>query len=380
MKILQIVQFLSPVHGGSAEVPYQLLKELTKRGHEVAIYTSDFNLRREHITPIHEVKIHAFTSWLSLAGFHVTPGIILKAREEIGHLDIIHMHNYRTFQNIVMHRYAKEYNIPYVLQAHGSLPRIMTRQRLKQIYDNLWGYKLLKDASRVIAVTRTEAEQYKSMGVSEDKIEIIPHGIDLAEFDNLPKRGEFRRKYRLDNNQRIILYLGRIHKIKGLDLLTKAFANLSRSLNDIRLVIVGPNDGYLPPLKKLVVDLKISNKVLFTGPLYGQEKLEAYVDADVYVLPSFYDIFGITVLEACACGTPVVVTNRCGIADAIDGQAGLVVAYDKEQLSNAILHLLSDTQSRLDFGKKGKVLVREQFNWEKITEQVENVYHRVVQA
>ena len=164
--------------------------------------------------------------------------------------------------------------------------------------------------------------------------------------------------------------------IKGLDLLVRAFAELSKPLSNVKLVIVGPDDGYLPSLKKLIADLEISNEVLFTGHLYGEDKVEAYVDADVFVLPSVYEIFGNVVLEACACGTPVIVTDRCGIADAINGQAGLVVPYDKEQLRQALLHMLSDDEIRLQFGEKGKLLVRQRFSWEKIAEQIENVYQR----
>jgi glycosyltransferase involved in cell wall biosynthesis len=160
--------------------------------------------------------------------------------------------------------------------------------------------------------------------------------------------------------------------------LVKAFADLSKPLNDIKLVIVGPDDGYLPPLKQLIADLGISDKVLFTRPLYGQEKLKAYVDADVYVLPSVYETFPIAVLESWACGTPVVVTDRCGIADVIDGQAGLVVPYDKEQLQHTLLHMLDDDKMRLRFGEKGKLLVREKFSWGKIAEQVERVYKQIL--
>lgn len=377
MKILQVTPFFSPVHGGSAEAPYHLSKELVKRGHEVAIYSSDFEFRQAYIILSPEVKIHAFKTWLSLAAFHMTPGIIKKAKEEIRHLDIIHMHNYRTFQNIVMHHYAKKCGVPYVLQAHGSLTTFFQKGWLKRTFDAVWGHKILRDASKVIAVTNTEAEQYKSMGINEDEIEIVPNGIDLSEFANLPRRGEFRRKYDLGDNQKIILYLGRIHKIKGLDLLSKAFAELLEPLNDIKLVIAGPDDGYLPSLKKLITGLEISNKVLFTGPLYGQDKLNAYVDADVYVLPSVYEIFGITVLEACACGLPVIVTDRCGIADEIGGQAGLVIHYDKEQLQHALSYMLENDQLRQDFSKMGKLLVREKFSWENIAEQVERVYRGV---
>ena len=121
-------------------------------------------------------------------------------------------------------------------------------------------------------------------------------------------------------------------------------------------------------------ELKISDKVLFTGPLYGEKKLEAYVDADVYVLPSVYETFPVSVLEACACGTPVIVTDRCGIADVIDGQVGLVVTYDKNQLQDALQRVLSDDQMRQRFGNGGKSLVREKSNWSKITELMESVY------
>jgi len=378
MKILQVTVFFSPVQGGSAESSFQLSRELAKRGHQVTVYTSDYKLRRDYIDAIPEVTVHPFKTWSSVANLYITPAIVKKAKEEVRHFDVIHMHNYRTFQNIVIHHYAKKFGIPYVLQARGSIATFFYKRWLKMIFDMTWGRRILKDASKVFALTPIEAGQYKSMDVSEHKIEIIPNGLALSEFDDLPDRGEFRKKHGLDANQKIILYLGRIHKIKGLDILGEAFANLSSSLNDVELIIAGPDDGYLTYLKKLVTDLSMAGKVLFTGPLHGREKLSAYVDADIYVLPSFYEIFGITVLEACACGTPVVVTDRCGIADVIDGEAGLVVPYDKEQLQRALLKILSDEELGQRLGEKGKSMVRERFNWEKIAEQMEGVYQSIL--
>lgn len=380
VKILQVTQFFSPMHGGSAEVPYQLSKELARKGHQVTIYTSDCRLSEEWVRSAQQlrIKLLPFSTWLNWAKFQVTPGIVEKAKEGVKYFDVIHMHNYRTFQNMVVAHYARKYGIPYVLQAHGSATTFFQKRWLKRTFDAIWGYGILKHASKVIAVTQIETEQYKSLGISENKIEIVRSGIDLPEFDNLPERGEFRKRYGLDSKQKIILYLGRIHKIKGLALLAKAFTGLSKKLDDAKLVIVGPDNGYLTSLKKLVIDLEISDKVLFTGPLYEREKLRAYVDADVCVLPSSYEIFGITVLEAMACGTPVVVTDRCGIADAIDGQAGLVVPYHEEQLQYALLYMLNDDKIRLQFGEKGKLLVREKFNLDKIAEQVEGIYRDIL--
>ncbi|MCL0087920.1 glycosyltransferase [Dehalococcoidia bacterium] len=384
MKILVVSPTFPPRRfGGITAVSYNLAKSLVKRGHDITVYTTDINDRCSRIPDIKGVKkidginVHYFknlSNSLASDRFFLPLGFVGRVKKELKNFDIIHIHDFRSFQAIAVHHYARKYGIPYVLQAHGSLPRIMSRQVLKQVYDNLWGYRLLKDASKVIAVTNTEAEQYKSMGVSEDKIEIVPNGIDLAEFDNLPQRGEFRKKWGINDSQKVILYLARIHKIKGPHLLAKAFAELLRNLNNVKLVIAGPNDGYLPSLKKLVTDLEISNKVLFTGPLYGEDKLKAYVDADVYVLPSSHEIFGVSILESLGCGTPVIVTDRCGIADVIDGRAGLVVPYDKDQLRDAVLHMIGNDKLRREFGEKGRLLVRERFNREKIAEQMGNIY------
>jgi len=382
VKILQVVNFFSPVHGGSAEVPYQLAKVLAKRGHEVTVYTSDYKLSEEWIKSVQElrIKVSPFKSWLNLIGVQITPGLIKCDRRETKNFDVIHMHNYRTFQNIIVHHYAKKYGIPYILQAHGSLPVDVPKQTLKKMYDSVWGYSILRDAAKVIAVTPTEAEQYKSMGVSEDKIEIVPNGIDLAEFDNLPPKGEFRRKYGLSGEQKIILYLGRIHQTKGLELLVKAFAEVTKELPNTKLVIVGPDDGYLPALEKLIKELKIENKTLLTGPLYGEDKLKAYVDADVFVNPRADEIFGIVFLEALACGTSVICSRGCGIADVIDGRAGLVVPYDEKQLQQVLLDVLSDEKMRQEFGEKGKLLVREKFNWVKVAERLESVYSSCISS
>ena len=387
MKILLVSPTFPPRRfGGMTIASYNLGKSLVELGHGVTVYTTDVNDTHSRIRDAEGVKsmegmhVRYFKNLINLLAarrLYLPKRLVTVTKTELKNFDVIHLNEFRSLLSIIVHHYAKKYSIPYVLQAHGSVGTYFQKGVLKRVFDRIWGCRILKDASKVIALTPIEAEQYKSMGISEHKIEIVPNGIDLSKFDNLPERGEFRRKYGLASEQRIILYLGRIHKIKGLDLLVKAFADLSKPLNDIKLVIVGPDDGYLPPLKQLIADLGISDKVLFTRPLYGQEKLKAYVDADVYVLPSVYETFPIAVLESWACGTPVVVTDRCGIADVIDGQAGLVVPYDKEQLQHTLLRMLDDDKMRLRFGEKGKLLVHEKFSLEKIAEQVEGVYRGV---
>jgi glycosyltransferase involved in cell wall biosynthesis len=379
MNILQIIPFFTPARGGSVVAPYNLSKHLAKRGHEVTIITTDFELDKGYIQSLDGVRVVPFHCIANIGLMLISPKMKGLLKKEIKNFDVIHMHIFRSYQNIIAHQYAKKYGVPYILQAHGSVLPFFQKQRLKKIFDSFFGYRILKDASKIIASTKIEAEQYKEMGVDEGKIEIVPNGIDLSEYENLPKRGDFRQQYSIRDDEKLILYLGRIHKIKGIDLLVKAFADLINELDDVRLVIVGPDDGFLSTLKRRIKDLKIDDKILLTGLLPEKDKLRAYVDADVYVLPSVYETFPVTVLEACACGTPVIVTDRCGIANIInDNNVGYVVEYNKEQLQDAIFKILTNDELRRYLGGGGKTLVREKYSWDIVVEQLEKIYGDII--
>jgi len=385
MKILHVTSSFKPAWetGGVNRAAYEISKNLAKRGHEVTVFTTDRGRTRVKVQKnqpviVDRIRVYYFSNisnYLAMKKKVFTPYYLpFIARREIKQFDIIHIHEHRTPLAVIIHHYARKFHIPYALQAHGSVATYFQKGTLKRIFDRLWGYKILRDASKLIALTLTEAEQYKSMGVSERRIEIVPVGIDLAEFENLPQRGEFRRKYGLNDNQKIVLYLGRIHnKEKGLDLLAKAFAGLTKESDDMKLAIVGPDDGSLLVLKELTKQLRIEENVLFTGPLYGEEKLEAYVDADVFVTPSFSG-FPATFLEACACGLPIVITENGDNLSWIHNQVGFVATYSESSLRGAIAKLLENPGLAWHFRQKGKTLVKEQFNWSRITERLELIY------
>ena len=190
-------------------------------------------------------------------------------------------------------------------------------------------------------------------------------------------RDQFRKRYGIESHEKIVLFLARINKIKGLDLLLNAFCGLEKEVDDIRLVIAGPDDGYLAQLKEDITRLGITDEVLLTGPLYKKAKLEAYVDADAYVLPSSYDTFPLTVIEACACGAPTIVTNRCGIADAIR-EVGYVADYDINQLQSAMRDVVTNAALRERMGRGGARMVRERYNIEKIIDDLERLYRECI--
>jgi glycosyltransferase involved in cell wall biosynthesis len=389
MKILQVIPYFYPAwsYGGPPRSTYGLCKELVKRGHEVTVFTTDALDRHNRIKETREtaegIEIRRFSNLNNYVAFRhrifLSPGMIGAMRKELKNYDIVHLNEFRTLQNLLAHHYAVKNGVPYVVQPRGSLVNILAKQRLKSLFDIMGGRKLIQDATRLVALAPLELPQFIGYGVDEEKIDIVPNGIDLAEYRELPPQGEFRRKYGIDASQRIILFLGRVHQSKGIDLLIKAFSSLEGDYSEARLVIAGPDDGFLPSLKNLVNELKLETKVIFTGPVYGEQKLSAYVDADVYILPSFYESFGISVFEALACGTPVVVTDRCGIANIVKDKGGLVVQYEAESIAESLRRMLEGDSLRQKYGKDGQALVREKYGWEAIAAEMEKVYERCLE-
>jgi len=391
MKILQVVPYFHPAYafGGPVKGVYQISKELVRRGHEVVIYTSDAKdfgsrLNMGFSDKINGIRVYRFRN-LSMMSvkkmkFFITPNMILYARKEVKTFDIIHLDEYTTFQNIIIHHYATKYGVPYVLQPRGSLARIGAWRKLKWFYNILFGYRLLKDASKVVALSPMEALQQRSMGVPREKIEIIHNGINLSEYASLPPKGFFKKKVGIDDDEKIVLYLGRIHEIKGIDILVKAFAKVIDSFDDVKLVIVGPDDGYLGKLEALIKALKIKDDVLILGPLYDTDKLEVYVDADICVLPSRYETFPNVVLEAYACSKPVIASNVESISDIVlHGETGLLVrAGDVKELANAITFMLTRLKQAEKMGCKARKFVEEKFSIDIVVTKLEAFYERVL--
>ena len=387
MNILQVIPYFVPAwdYGGPVRSCYELSKQLVDRGHKVTVYTTDaLNIKkrnsvREEI--IDGIKIKRFRNLSNYFAYKynllLSPGMITIGRR-ISNFDVVHMHEYRTIQNNFIKHYCEKYKIPYVLKAGGSLPNMMGKHLLKKFYDIFWGRSLLRNASKVIAVSEIEAEQYNKMGVTKNNIVVIPNGIDVSEFEVLPEKGQFRRKYNLSSKDKIILYLGRIHKIKGIDILVKAFAGISKYIDDTKLVIAGPDNGYLSTLKDMIEELDIQNSVILTGPLYERLKIEAYVDSDVYVLPSAYEVFGNTILEALACGTPVIATDRCHITDSISDQIVFTFSYDNDDLLTALIDVLVNSKKATGFSEDSKLLVKNKYDWRDLAIQLEELYQRVI--
>lgn len=356
MKILHVIDQISQKTGGGAsKVAFELAHAQARLGHKVTIYSTDYNAK--HQAAPKGVKLVKFKCWFNIFGsIRVAPGLLFAKYD----FDIMHLHNYRTLVNIFA---AIRFN-RIIMQAHGSCMPI--KGLTKPLHDLVWGSVLLKRAKRCIADADIEVEHYITEGVNKANINIIPVGINMAEFKRVPERWQ--------GNAKIVLFLGRYDKIKGIDLLVEAFKLLDRV--DTRLEISGIDYGCEAEIKAQVRSMGLMDKVDYLGPLYGQAKVGAYTRADVFIMPSRYEMWGITFMEALACGTPVIMTDTCEASKILPPECGMVVPLDAEHLADA-LEMILDVDYAEQYRSYRRAWVS-QYSWDNIAPQIIKLYEEVL--
>lgn len=398
MKILHVAHFFYPClsAGGVVNASYQIASNQSK-DNDVKVISSDSCKERlkfpngRYDVDVDGIKVDYFknlSNECKLKTMLDTPlAAPFKIRKDIKDYDIVHIHEHRQTLAIIASYFARKNNIPYIVQAHGSVLPFFQKEGLKNLFDKVFGFKILHNASCVFALTEVEKEQYLKMGVDEERIEIVPLGINLEEYENLPSFGKFRSKFNIAENDKLILFVGRIHEIKGLGLLIDAFNDLinqnyeKNSLEDtgghsIKLAIVGPDDGYLTELEDKIKEYSLEENVIITGPLYKEEKQEALVDCDLFVMPSKYESFTTSGLEAMACSKPLVLTKNNHIHDWVDGNVGLACEDNKDSLREAIEKVLFDEELSQIFAENGRKLINEKYNWDIINDQILEIYRK----
>lgn len=364
MKILEVIPRFNPILGGGVDVVYNVSKQLCLFGHDVTIITSDVSFDADYSRTIEELGVNVvpFKSLFNMSLFIPTPAMKVWLNKHIKEYDIVHLNGTRSYQNNLVLKYARKYNIPYVIQAHGSLEHVGGKKFIKSMYDLIWGKRLVTSSTGFITLSNSEKQVHMDSGISEEKISIVPNGVDLSKFIELPEYGSFRMKYGIPRTEKVILYLGRLHITKGIDLLISAFSLLSSSVNHARLVIVGPDGGLQNVLQSQVQNLNLSDKVLFTGAVSAEVKLAAFVDSDVFVTPRFYG-FPITFAESMACGLPIITTNDGDYLDFIDGNVGYSTVYSPEDISCAIKKILLDNDLSNTMRKNCRNQSEQTYNW-----------------
>ena len=385
MKILQVVPGMSPHYGGPNVALTDLTRLLTERGFETTLMTTNSDPSGRIDVPLgvmtsqRGANVMYFNMWP--AGRYAFSMALAKSLfQNINNYDVVHIHWLYSFSSLIAAIAAQYAHVPYVFQPNGSLdPYLMKKNRwLKNFYNTIWGNYIIQHAAGIIFTSEAECN-FADLHKANVPEHVVPVGLDWKDYAILPSQGQFRKQYPAVADKKIILFLGRISRQKGLDLLIPAFHAVKSRVPNAHLVIAGPDsEGYGETIRQLIGEFNLEDSVTWVGYLSREMKLAAYVDCDLYVLPSYAENFGATVTEALACEKPVVITNRVNICDEIEkAQAGIVVECAVESIVNGMRLVLEDPNLSRQLGQKGRKLVQQKYTWDVVLRELITVYQGV---
>ncbi len=384
MKYLFVVPYFVPAfaYGGPVKGVFKRAIKLAERGHTVTVYTTDVldkhsRYKGPRDISTHGIKIKYFPvisnklaynmNYFRAFGFH------RHLKKNILNFDFVFIHDYFTFQTRKTASLCISRNIPYSITPHGVLnPTRLNFKKLIKTFFILTNKHILNNASSAIALTQHEQEVLEHY-LPKEKIVVIPNGVDLDDYNKLNSlRGNLRSRLKL-TNKRIVVFVGRIQTIKGLDILAHAFKLVSEKVNNTILLIVGPDEGYLTQLKSILTALKLSSSVIFTGLLKDDQLMEVLTDADVYALTSYSEGLPLSILEAAASGLPCVISKECNFPEIGTYEAGFVVENKPRIVADHIIDILNNDKLRLTMGAKAQEMVSKQFTWDIIIDKLEEI-------
>ncbi len=409
MKILHIIPTYWPAYsrGGPIWSVHNINKWLVHKGVDVTVYTTDIDLEgkvslNQEII-LDGVKVfyfrHSFPRIWEYWRVGFLPAFLPRHWEYSSDLhkvlqknakkfDLVHITSIFLFASTLGVFYAKKFGKPSIISPRGNLMEPIDikfiKGRFKKIYINFFERQALKNADAIHFTVEYEQKEYESHKFPALKKFIIPNGIDEDEFENFKKDKninlDFRKKHGMGEDEKIILFLGRLNWKKGLDTLIPAFKLVSEKISKARLVIAGNDEGgYRNKIERLISNYNLEKKVCFTGVIKGEEKIEVFKESDVFVLPSYSENFGMAVVEAMYFGLPVIVTKYVGVAPWIEkSKAGFVVSKDPESIAQAVFKILENKVSQKQMGENGKLVVRQNFIISKIVNQWVEIYKELI--
>jgi glycosyltransferase involved in cell wall biosynthesis len=319
------------------------------------------------------VKALYLSSSGSYRSLTLNPGIFAFCAKRLTSFDIVHIYGTYDLFGPIVARACRQKGIPYLVEPMGMFRPMVRSLALKWLYQRALGEPVLRGAARIVATSLQEQKELIGEGIPSEKIVVRRNGVELPKISLAP--GAFRRQWQIPRESLLVLYLGRIVGKKSPELLLDAFIRWQRSPEKAQAVLVYVGAADNQERQRLEAEVRrqhLEKIVLFTGPMYGDEKWSAFLDADIFVLPSQNENFGNAAAEAVACGTPVIVTDCCGIAPLIEGRAGLVIPHESEALRRA-LHRLSGLALR-ERMKIGCLEVARGLGWEQPLAETEALY------
>jgi glycosyltransferase involved in cell wall biosynthesis len=372
--------------GGISRVVHGLAQKLGERGNEVHVITcwemgtKEFEKDKEvYIHRIHsyDVTPNNFVDWVLQLNFSLIEHSI-KLINETGKFDIIHAHDWIVAfaARVLKHSYFT----PLISTIHATeYGRNCGIHDDTQRYINNIEWWMAFESWRIIVNSEYMKGEVKHVfKVPEDKIDIIPNGVDLDKFDGYEKDINFRRKYAKDN-EKIIFFVGRLVNEKGVHVLIDSVPKVLQYYNDAKFIIAGKGPQ-LEDLKAKANYMGVSHKVHFTGYIKDEELLKIYKCADVAVFPSLYEPFGIVALEGMVANVPVVVSDTGGLSGIVEHGVDGMKSYtgNANSLADSILEILHNPEKAEKMKENALKKVYSIYNWKVITDKTMEVYKNII--
>jgi len=367
MKIAHVAPFYIPVIGGVEEVVKRIAEYIASRGYETYVITYNrlrngrFNTlpEKERINGVHVIRAKPSFTWSHGTYSAELPQVIKLLRP-----DVVHVHVWRHPHIIQIARLRRKSRFKAILHGHAPFHRLDQQGLITWTYHRLFdmfGRSYMRFYDRYIALTQHEVEKVRRLELS-GKVITIPNGI---KEDKCIINENAKRNYK-------VLYLGRISRPKNLNLLIKAMTYVAKNVKEAELILAGPDEG----LAKSIVNYarKRNVRIRYLGQVSEEEKHRLYMESTVYALPSLYEPFGITLLEAGIHGIPAVITGEGGqLYAAPPNKTSLWVKPNPRDYAEAIIALLTDKNLREKLSQGAREWAQ-QFTWNKILPKYEELY------
>jgi len=381
MKVVQVASGMATGMGGPPRVIAGITNALVQGGVSTRLLAPDATGPGDSTVPI-ACPADYFTR--SRPHFWYTaPGLPQGLAEHAGDADIVHLHEVWSHPQFAAACFASRRGIPHVLTPHGELGRRHMRHKgpmhhlKKRGYLRTMGRKVLHGAACVHVLSAAEEEGLRAVGY-RGPVTIIPNGVHLDEFADLPPRESADERWPQLAGRRVVLFLSRLSPEKGLSRLLPAWAEIAHrdALADAVLVLAGPNDrGYGDIVARLIQQHDLQDRVVCTGMVQGNDRLRLLSRADVYTLPSFSEGFSMSLLEALACGNRAVYTPQCNFPEAEQAGAGLCVVPEVTDLRDALVECLEmDATRQATMEDAARQLVARHYTWNSVAAQLQRVY------
>jgi glycosyltransferase involved in cell wall biosynthesis len=379
MRILNICAYTWAI-GGPARIIYDHTTEVLKQGHQVDILSPMTPGEKSYPVPTGAGLIEcARTTPISnyYREFSVEMYQYLKAN--IDRYDVIHMHGIWHFGSLAPFLIPNKAVL--VITIHGLLDHwAVEHSKWKKKLVTLLYQKRLLGKADLIQINNTDEEQdvIRYLGYRPKNMVIVPNGMKVSEYTQLPAKSIFRNKQNLLPQQQIILFMGRLNIKKGLDLLLPAFLKVYQKIPDAILILAGPDDGYQRETEDFIAKHHLQGRVRLVGMLTDSDKKEALADADLFVLPSYSEGFSIAVLEAMTSGLPALVSDRVGFGDYIKRHnAAYLTALNSDSVADGLLKILQDSSYAKQIANNAYNMVVENFDIKVVANQLLEEYKKV---